>query len=228
MIFFPSRAQVGIGTSTPDASSQLEITSTGKGLLIPRMTATQRMGITNPATGLLVYQTDGSAGFYYNGGTPGAPGWTRLSTAGSSGATLDLAATKTSAQLLSTGGTSVTPDDVSFNNILTSPSLSGASFNGTSYTVGPAGTYMVTVFAVNSGSSVTIFPQLVVNGTSILYGTGGGGTNLPTGAQSRGYLSSVLSLSAGDIVKVKIANNSTVATQSLSTDGSTRLTIVKL
>jgi hypothetical protein len=35
-------AQVGVGTTTPDASSALDITSTTKGLLIPRMTETQR------------------------------------------------------------------------------------------------------------------------------------------------------------------------------------------
>lgn len=68
-------AQVGIGTSTPDASSQLDITSTNKGVLVPRMSAATRAGIALPATGLLVFQTDGAAGFYYNSGTPGAPNW---------------------------------------------------------------------------------------------------------------------------------------------------------
>ena len=58
-------AQVGVGTLTPDASSQLDITSTGKGLLIPRMNAAARGGIAAPAIGLLVYQTDGITGFYY-------------------------------------------------------------------------------------------------------------------------------------------------------------------
>jgi|GEM_PF-2413751 len=63
------KAQVGIGTTTPDASSQLEVLSTSKGILIPRMTSSQRTGINNPATGLLVYQTDGITGFYfYNNG----------------------------------------------------------------------------------------------------------------------------------------------------------------
>lgn len=68
-------AQVGIGTPTPDASSQLDITSADKGVLVPRMTAATRTGIASPATGLLVYQTDGSAGFYYNSGTPAVPNW---------------------------------------------------------------------------------------------------------------------------------------------------------
>jgi hypothetical protein len=49
---------VGIGTSTPDASAQLDISSATKGMLIPRMTAAQRIAIVAPAEGLMVYQTD--------------------------------------------------------------------------------------------------------------------------------------------------------------------------
>jgi len=57
---YTALAQVGIGTITPDASSILDLTSTSKGLLAPRMTSAQRTAIASPATGLLVYQTDGT------------------------------------------------------------------------------------------------------------------------------------------------------------------------
>jgi len=60
-----SIAQVGIGTSNPDASSVLEIQSTSKGLLIPKLSKTQRDAINSPAVGLLLYQTDNNPGFYY-------------------------------------------------------------------------------------------------------------------------------------------------------------------
>lgn len=70
--------QTGIGTTTPNASSKLEIASTDKGLLIPRMTATQRSAIATPANGLLVYQTDSETGFYVNTGTSASPTWTRV------------------------------------------------------------------------------------------------------------------------------------------------------
>ena len=46
-------AQVGINTTTPDASAALDITSTTSGLLIPKMTEVQKNAITSPATGLL-------------------------------------------------------------------------------------------------------------------------------------------------------------------------------
>jgi hypothetical protein len=75
-----ANAQTGIGTTTPDASAKLEIASTAKGLLIPRMNASQRGLITNPANGLLVYQTDGVTGFYLNSGTSVSPSWIRVNT----------------------------------------------------------------------------------------------------------------------------------------------------
>lgn len=49
---------VGIGTTTPHASAQLDITSTTKGLLIPRMTGAQRVAIAAPPVGLMVIQTN--------------------------------------------------------------------------------------------------------------------------------------------------------------------------
>jgi hypothetical protein len=66
---FAANAQVGIGTTTPSASAALDISSTTKGILTPRMTQAQRTAITSPATGLLTYQTDGTSGYYYYNGT---------------------------------------------------------------------------------------------------------------------------------------------------------------
>jgi len=63
--------QVGIGTNSPDSSAALEITSptNNKGVLLPRLTQTQRLGISSPASGLLVYQTNGTNGLYYYDGS---------------------------------------------------------------------------------------------------------------------------------------------------------------
>ena len=60
-------AQVGIGTNTPAASAALEVSSNtnNKGILIPRITTTQKDAISNPAEGLMIYQTSAPAGFYY-------------------------------------------------------------------------------------------------------------------------------------------------------------------
>jgi sugar lactone lactonase YvrE len=60
---------VGIGTTSPDPSARLEVNSTTQGILIPKLTSTQRSAISNPAVGLLVFQSDGTQGFYYYTGT---------------------------------------------------------------------------------------------------------------------------------------------------------------
>ena len=60
-------SNVGVGTSSPDASAALEIASTEQGLLIPRMTSAQRDAISSPAPGLLVYNTDDDEINKYNG-----------------------------------------------------------------------------------------------------------------------------------------------------------------
>lgn len=52
-----SLAQVGIGTSSPHASAALEISSTNKGFLLPRMTTTERGSIPNPLPGMMIYNT---------------------------------------------------------------------------------------------------------------------------------------------------------------------------
>lgn len=71
-------SQVGIGTTTdPDASSMLEIQSTSKGVLIPRMTTIQRDAIATPANGLLVFDTDRKSFWFYNG-TATIPEWKEL------------------------------------------------------------------------------------------------------------------------------------------------------
>ncbi|MEY2702200.1 MAG: hypothetical protein RLY43_833 [Bacteroidota bacterium] len=83
MFFFISgiaMAQLGINTNEPDPSSALDITSTTKGLLIPRMSTTNRNLITNPATGLLIFNTTLSD-VEYNAGTPSLPKWVSATTA---------------------------------------------------------------------------------------------------------------------------------------------------
>ena len=62
---FSVNAQVGIGTTNPDASALLELNSTSSGVLIPRMTETEKNDIVSPVNGLLIFQTNESAGFHY-------------------------------------------------------------------------------------------------------------------------------------------------------------------
>lgn len=64
--------------STPDASAMVDITSTSKGFLAPRMTTAQQNAISLPAKGLLIFNTTDNT-FKVNTGTPALPLWTTLS-----------------------------------------------------------------------------------------------------------------------------------------------------
>lgn len=69
---FSQSLAINTDGSTANASAMLDIKSTTKGLLIPRMTTAQRTGITSPATGLQVYDTDLNLLYFYNGAVWGA------------------------------------------------------------------------------------------------------------------------------------------------------------
>lgn len=62
-----THAQVGIGTASPDSSAMLEVQSTTKGFLMPRMTTAERNAIPNPAVGLFIFNTTDGCLQYYKG-----------------------------------------------------------------------------------------------------------------------------------------------------------------
>ena len=63
------QSQVSIGVPVPSGSAMLDVSSTTKGFLPPRMSEIQRMLILKPEAGLIVYQTDNNKGLYYYDGT---------------------------------------------------------------------------------------------------------------------------------------------------------------
>ncbi|MFN3848540.1 MAG: beta strand repeat-containing protein [Spirosomataceae bacterium] len=82
LLFFAVNCALGqsitIDPSTGN-SGNININSTNGGIVIPRMTSAQRATISNPAQGLLIYQTDGEVGFYVNRSSlPSIPNWSRL------------------------------------------------------------------------------------------------------------------------------------------------------
>lgn len=145
--FQASFSQVGIGTTTPNASAKLELQSTTQGFLPPRMTSAQRAAIATPAAGLMVYQTDGTAGIYYYNGS----GWIYVINASSgtlpvsSGGTG--AATLTSNALLTGNGTSAV------GTIAVGTSGKVLYSNGTNWVAGTT-----TAASTGSGTAFSILP----------------------------------------------------------------------
>jgi trimeric autotransporter adhesin len=157
-----SFAQVGIGTTTPHASSQLDVTSTSKGLLIPRMTTAQRMGIASPATGLQVFDTDTKSVWFYNG-----TAWSQLSI-GSNGWNLTgNAATNPSTNFI--GTTDNQPLRFRVNNMW------AGEIQPTNANV---------FFGLGSGQSNTIGSNNTANGHLVLYSNTTGSNNTASGIRA--------------------------------------------
>jgi hypothetical protein len=102
-----------------NSSAILDASSTTQGMLIPRMTAAQLAAISSPATGLLVYQTDGTAGFYFYNGSS----WVSLNTPGGSPSSGDLTGSYPNPTISSSGSTG--------DNIITAVNASGGGLSGT-------------------------------------------------------------------------------------------------
>ncbi|MGH1437243.1 MAG: hypothetical protein ACRBG0_22575 [Lewinella sp.] len=135
------QAQTVIGGTTPDASAMLDVQSTDRGVLIPRLTTIQRDAVASPATGLMVYNTDESC-IQINLGTPGTPDWQCL-TAGAAtdvdewvdGDTIGIAGLVYARQAMANGDTVVVTDNgrmgIGISNPFEELTIYGSGTDGT-------------------------------------------------------------------------------------------------
>ena len=149
------KAQVGVGTTTPETSAMLEVKSTSKGFLLPRVTATEKNSIVSPATGLIVYQTDGTKGFYYYDGSS----WNLLPSA-----------SNVVPYTLATGPVNLGSYDLTVNNITIGRGTGNISSN--------------TVNGYQSLYSNTSGSYNTVNGYQSLYSNTSGSYNIANGYQA--------------------------------------------
>lgn len=166
--FCVAQNNVGIGTNNPDASALLELSNNGKGLLVPRMTTTERNAIVAPANGLLVYDITANCFYYYAGGT----GWQSLCQA--SGGTGPTGATGAQGSTGATGDTG--PQGTAG---LTGPTgVTGPTGAGTTGPTGPTGDTGPQGLQGNTGATGAQGIQGVTGATG---NTGAQGLTGPTG-----------------------------------------------
>lgn len=105
-IFCQGNIGINATGASPDASAMLDVSSSTKGILIPRMSSTQRTSITNPAAGLMVYDTNKKSFWYYDGSV-----WINIKDSdGSSSNELQTISKSGSTVTLSDGGGSFTDE----------------------------------------------------------------------------------------------------------------------
>jgi hypothetical protein len=288
---FTLQAQVGINTASPNSSAALDVTSTDKGLLIPRVASTS--DITAPTAGMMVYQTGGTAGFYFYDGQwalvksdnlgnhtattnlamgsnsiTGANNITATGTATLGGNTYPTT-TGTNGQVLTTNGAGAlswgsasggggaqllvrasanTAQNFGLGSSLTVPAIATCMGNVTTnvgsawdaatgiFTAPSSGLYMVSVQTNAVGLPLT--PSIDVdNNQSGSPITGGGGdffglvgnsTTHPDPHKYRGQIQALVFMNANQTFSLRMHSSSTTITSTISTDGSSNLTVVKL
>ena len=194
-IFNINSGNIGVGINIPDPSALLDVSATDRGILIPRMSSAQKLAITSPATGLMIYQTDAPAGFWYFDGLS----WKAITIAPAAPANFRYSAS-TSQAISANTNTKVNFGTPSFLNNFT--------FNNSTFTALVSGTYHFStylyIFGNNAGNlNVSILVNNVVKaGTSF---------NIAFSVfQGVGFSDNVVLL-AGDQVIVQVNANATMA-----------------
>jgi hypothetical protein len=197
-----TNAQVGIGTTTPNASSVLEIEATDKGVLIPRLTTTQRDAISNPETSLMIFNTTSNV-YEYNSGTSATPKWVNITYA----PTLKYSNTDTTtninvstAAVLPLFGSLEWNDDTNLYEVI-----------GNAVTINTTGKYRISVniaynvptVSGNSDQRVSIEAQFAINGTQTGSFANNGYVRHANGhTEASLHLTEVFNVNAGDIITV--------------------------
>jgi len=201
--YYYSAAQVGIGTTTPDASSILDVESTDKGVLIPRLSTAQRNAITNPANGLMIYNTDLNE-FQFNYGTPAIPNWSKISFNGS----IKYSNTNTAANL-NTGAYTNIPI---FGSVDWNDDASLYSVAGNVLTINTAGRYRITTnisyqVPTVGGSSdvrVSVEAQIAINGSPTgAFGNTGYVRHSNGHTEASLHITEVFNITAGQTISVQ-------------------------
>ena len=219
---FSQGVSINADGSNPDNSSMLDIKSTSKGILIPRMTQSERGSITSPSNGLLVYQTNGTPGFYFYD----VSSWVRLATG-----TESLYTESTGIDITNNVITNTSPDQT----VVLTPST-GINVTGTypNFTVTNTSPDQTVALTAGSGIGVTgTYPNFTISNTDLTTGvslTSAGGTETLVN-DGTGSSLSTKGISAGTGISLSststaltLTNSAPDQTVALTSGGATTIT----
>jgi len=225
-------AQVGIGTTSPDISTVLDVSAIDKGVLIPRMTTAQRDVIVSPANGLMIYNRD-SDEIQLNINNPITPIWQALSASPVSAAVIG--------------------DSMKYSNTNTSTDVNPASaidlpvfginnwndntglyvVSGNQVTITQTGRYEVIVNAsllnINGADRNAPEMRIELNGTGIgSYGSTGYMRSGNGHEESSLHLREVIEITANQVLTVGIARSANTNVVHLRSAGTSNIYIEKI
>lgn len=227
-INYCSYSQVGIGTTTPDASSILDITSTNQGLLLPRLTTANENAIISPATGLLLYNTNLNE-FRFNYGTPASPNWIK---------------TSRNISVKYSNNAADTAINVNNNAAINAPIISTLEWNDNpliynvnavtnTITITTAGRYRISVNVSLTTASATdrLTPEMwiEVNGTQRGTFSSTGYIRTNNGHQESSlHITEVFELNANDVISVAILRTASAGPVNLRSANSSNIYVEKI
>ena len=221
-------SQVGIGTTNPDLSSVLDIESINKGILVPRLSNSQISTISDPATGLLVFNSDLNE-FQFNCGNKLSPDWSKIShnmsvKYSNTSTTIDIN-TPTFTDVPVFGSQDWNDDSTLYNQ------------SGNIITINATGRYRITAnisYGVanagnNSHTRVAVEMQLAIN--DIPTGTFGSTGYIRRSAghnEASLHITEVFNITAGQNISVKTRREGNTATSTFSSAGTSNIYIERI
>ena len=205
--------------SLPDNSAMLDVSSTGKGLLAPRMTTTQQNAILLPATGLLIFNTTDNE-FNFNSGTAAAPVWSPVAFSPA----ILVAASKT---ITYTPGTVFTT--LAYNSTSINVGSAYNTFTGI-FTAPATGDYQVimsNMFSANNPTNNSVSARIIANSVTdieVAVALTPSGNNTVNGTMNT---ITIVQMTAGQTMTIAVGNKSGTITPLVGT-GQHVLKIIRL
>ncbi|BDS15583.1 tail fiber domain-containing protein [Aureispira anguillae] len=166
-IIFAQGIGINNDNTDPDPSAMLHVKSTDKGILVPRMSSSQRTSIASPALGLLVFDTSSNSFWFFNGAI-----WVEITAGSASNQTL----TYTGSTLTISGGNAVNVPNGDITEVVAGNGLvGGGTIGNTTVSVVATNGIKTNADDVRLGGTLVEPTQIIQGGHNMTYNLNGSG-----------------------------------------------------